>query len=111
MESAVWSPGHSLTTELSFRTLGPCLPSKTALGLWCTPYIIQAKPGAKRMAIHKVAGEDDAFCTRCKLSLAHIIVAMIRSKSARAPCNTFGGGLAARHATDDHAPRRPTATT
>ncbi len=66
------------------------------------------------MAIHKVAGEVDAFCTRCKLSLAHIIVAMIGSKIARARCNTCGGEHAYRtepgaRARAPSAPRSPRA--
>ena len=40
---------------------------------------------------HRVAGEVDAFCTRCKLTLAHTIVAMVGSKIARVRCNTCGG--------------------
>lgn len=47
---------------------------------------------------HRVAGEVDAFCTRCKLTLAHTIVAMVGSKIARVRCNTCDGEHAFRTA-------------
>lgn len=40
------------------------------------------------MATHRVGGEVDAFCARCKLTLAHTILAMVGSKVARVRCNT-----------------------
>src|SRR5579863_7528941 len=43
------------------------------------------------MANHRVGGEVDAFCTRCKLTLAHTILAMVGSKIARVHCNTCAG--------------------
>jgi hypothetical protein len=43
------------------------------------------------MATHKVGGEVDAQCTRCKLTLAHTILAMVGPKIARVRCNTCGG--------------------
>ncbi len=43
------------------------------------------------MATHKVGGEVDAFCTRCKLTLAHTILAMVGTKIARVRCNTCMG--------------------
>lgn len=43
------------------------------------------------MATYKVGGEVDAFCTRCKLTLAHTILAMVGTKIARVRCNTCGG--------------------
>ncbi len=43
------------------------------------------------MATHRVSGEVDSFCTRCKMSLAHTILAMVGSKIARVRCNTCGG--------------------
>ena len=43
------------------------------------------------MASHKVGGEVDAFCTRCRLTLAHTILAMVGTKVARVRCNTCGG--------------------
>jgi hypothetical protein len=50
------------------------------------------------MATHKVGGEVDAFCTRCKLTLAHTILAMVGTKIARVRCNTCGGDHAYRSA-------------
>jgi hypothetical protein len=67
-------------------------------------------PGPKQsipMATHKVGGEVDAFCTRCKLTLAHTILAMVGTKIARVRCNTCGGDHAFRSApgtTDRAAP-------
>jgi len=54
------------------------------------------------MASHKVGGEVDAFCTRCKMDLAHTILAMVGTRIARVRCNTCGG---------DHAYRGPQAGT
>lgn len=48
------------------------------------------------MATHKVGGEVDAFCTRCKMTLAHTILAMVGTKVARVKCNTCGGDHAYR---------------
>ena len=48
------------------------------------------------MATHKVGGEVDAFCTRCKMTLAHTILAMVGTKIARVKCNTCGGDHAYR---------------
>lgn len=50
------------------------------------------------MATHKVGGEVDALCTRCKLLLAHTILAMVGTKIARVRCNTCGGDHAYRGA-------------
>jgi len=61
------------------------------------------------MPTYKVAGEVDAFCTRCKLSLAHTIVAMVASKIARVRCNTCGGEHAFR--TEDSSRRTAVPTT
>lgn len=46
----------------------------------------------------KVGGEVDAFCGRCKMTLAHTILAMVGSKIARVRCNTCGGDHAFRGA-------------
>ena len=46
----------------------------------------------------KVGGEVDAFCTRCRLPLAHTILAMVGTKIARVRCNTCGGDHAFRSA-------------
>jgi hypothetical protein len=56
---------------------------------------------------HKVGGEVDAFCTRCRLTLAHTILAMVGTKIARVRCNTCGGDHAFRSApgtTDNPSP-------
>ena len=50
------------------------------------------------MATHKVGGEVDAVCTRCKLTLAHTILAMVGTKIARVRCNTCMGEHAYRSA-------------
>jgi hypothetical protein len=54
--------------------------------------------GLHTMATQKVGGEVDAFCTRCKLTLAHTILAMVGTKIARVRCNTCGGDHAYRSA-------------
>ncbi|MFY0576846.1 hypothetical protein ACN28S_23190 [Cystobacter fuscus] len=46
----------------------------------------------------KVGGEVDAFCTRCRLTLAHTILAMVGTKIARVRCNTCNGDHAFRSA-------------
>ncbi len=56
------------------------------------PFLIGPWPEPSTlMATHKVGGEVDAFCTRCKLTLAHTILAMVGTKIARVRCNTCGG--------------------
>lgn len=45
---------------------------------------------------NRVGGEVDAFCTRCRLTLAHTVLAMVGSKLARVRCNTCGGDHAFR---------------
>jgi hypothetical protein len=40
---------------------------------------------------HRVGGDIDAFCTRCKLELGHTVLAMVGSKPVRVRCNTCGG--------------------
>jgi len=42
------------------------------------------------MATYRVGGEVDAACTRCKMDLAHTILAMVGLKIARVRCNTCG---------------------
>jgi len=42
------------------------------------------------MATHRVGGEIDATCTRCRMELAHTILALVVSKVARVRCNTCG---------------------
>jgi hypothetical protein len=36
----------------------------------------------------KVGGEVDAFCTRCQLTLAHTVHAMVSGKPVKVECNT-----------------------
>jgi hypothetical protein len=43
------------------------------------------------MANAKVGGEVDAYCTKCRMTLAHTVLAMLGSKIARVRCNTCGG--------------------
>lgn len=38
-----------------------------------------------------VGSEVDAYCTKCKLVLAHKVVAMATAKPRRVKCNTCGG--------------------
>lgn len=57
------------------------------------------------MATHKVGGEVDAFCTRCKMTLAHTILAMVGQTIARVQCNTCGGQHAYRSAPGTSKPR------
>lgn len=42
------------------------------------------------MATYRVGGEVDASCTRCRMQLAHTILAMVGQKIARVRCNTCG---------------------
>ncbi len=42
------------------------------------------------MAIKKVGGEVDSLCGKCKMTLAHTILAMVGDKVARVQCNTCG---------------------
>jgi len=42
------------------------------------------------MATLKVGGEVDAVCGRCKMTLAHTILAMVGTKPVRVQCNTCG---------------------
>lgn len=64
------------------------------------------------MATHKVGGEVDAFCTRCKMTLAHTILAMVGTKIARVRCNTCNGDHAYRSApgATSSTPRKPRAS-
>src|SRR6266852_6391254 len=40
---------------------------------------------------HRVGGDIDAFCTRCKMELGHTVLAMMGQKPVRVRCNTCGG--------------------
>jgi hypothetical protein len=69
----------------------------------------------------KVGGEVDAFCTRCELTLAHTIHAVVGGKPVKVECNTChgvhryrgpapraaAGGGAPKAARAERAPRAP----
>lgn len=57
------------------------------------------------MPTHKPGGEVDAFCTRCKMTLAHTILAMVGQTIARVQCNTCRGQHAFRSAPGTAKPR------
>lgn len=58
------------------------------------------------MASHKVGGEVDVLCTRCKMVLAHTILAMVGTRPARVKCNTCHTDRAYRALeSEDRAPR------
>jgi hypothetical protein len=40
------------------------------------------------ITVPRAGGEVDAFCSRCKLKLAHTILAMVGARVARVHCNT-----------------------
>jgi hypothetical protein len=64
----------------------------------------------------KVGGEVDAFCTKCELTLAHTIHAVVGGKPVKVECNTChgvhryrgsaGGGAAPRPAAKGERPAR-----
>ncbi len=39
---------------------------------------------------YSVGGDVDAHCTKCKMELAHVIVAMVESRPKRVQCKTCG---------------------
>jgi hypothetical protein len=39
----------------------------------------------------KVGGEVDALCSKCELTLAHTVIAMVGQKPAKVKCNTCHG--------------------
>jgi len=39
----------------------------------------------------RAGGEADAYCTRCELTLAHTIIAMVGGRPAKVECNTCHG--------------------
>jgi hypothetical protein len=43
------------------------------------------------VADHKVGGDVDAYCTKCKMLLGHTILAMVGKRIARVRCNTCQG--------------------
>ena len=53
------------------------------------------------MATFRTGGEADSFCTRCRMLLAHTILALEGGKPARVQCNTCHGQHNYRPATPD----------
>jgi hypothetical protein len=43
------------------------------------------------MAAHKTGGDVDAHCNKCKLTLAHVIIAMNGTRIAKVECKTCRG--------------------
>lgn len=43
------------------------------------------------MSVVRTGGEVDAVCTKCRMVLAHTVIAMVGSKPVRVQCNTCGG--------------------
>src|SRR5207302_3841179 len=74
-----------------------------ASGIDCTPVLLHDNGSSGwlsgrrfcrfgRMAhVHRVGGDVDAFCTRCKMELGHTILAMVGARPVRVRCNTCGG--------------------
>lgn len=63
------------------------------------------------MATHRVGGEIDATCTRCKMTLAHTIIAMVGANPVRVKCNTCDGEHNYRGIAGPAAPSKARATT
>lgn len=55
------------------------------------------------MAAVRTGGEIDSICTKCKMVLAHTVIAMVGSKPVRVQCNTCGGQHQHRSATPTEA--------
>jgi hypothetical protein len=60
-------------------------------------------------AAKRVGGEVVAFCTKCRMDLAHTIIAMDGTKPARVQCNTCNGQHNYRGKAVDAAPKAPKA--
>ena len=64
------------------------------------------------MATNRTGGDIDAYCTKCKLVLAHIIIAMKATRVMRVECKTCRGVHAyrkqARAASTTRTPRKST---
>src|SRR5512146_3137920 len=39
----------------------------------------------------KVGGEVDGYCTRCEMTLAHTVIAMVEGRPVKVECNTCHG--------------------
>ena len=57
----------------------------------------------------KVGGEVDAFCTKCELTLAHTIHAVVGGRPVKVECNTCHGVHRYRDTTGRSASARPAA--
>ena len=55
----------------------------------------------------KVGGEVDAFCTKCELTLAHTVHAVVSNKPVKVECNTCHGVHRYRDANGRATPSRP----
>jgi hypothetical protein len=44
-----------------------------------------------RVPMIKVGGEVDALCSKCELTLAHTVIAMVGDRPAKVKCNTCKG--------------------
>jgi len=53
----------------------------------------------------KVGGEVDSFCSKCELTLAHTVIAMMGGRPVKVECNTCHGVHRFRGAPDDAVPR------
>lgn len=47
--------------------------------------------GGMDLSGKRVGGEVDSYCTKCRMMLAHTIIAMVGEKIARVQCNTCMG--------------------
>lgn len=56
----------------------------------------------------KAGGEIDAYCTRCKLDLAHRIIAMVGETVKKVECKTCGSHHLYRRPKDEPAPAKAT---
>jgi hypothetical protein len=61
----------------------------------CRPFLclrICRQCGIIKLMDNFASGTDvDAYCTKCKMVLAHVVVAMLGAKPRRVKCNTCGG--------------------
>ena len=61
------------------------------------------------MATTKAGKEVDAYCTKCRMTLAHTVLALLGTKIARVQCNTCGGQHAYRAEPGARTPASPRA--
>jgi hypothetical protein len=72
-----------------------------------TPRALEGDRGYTAPPMLKVGGEVDSFCTKCGMSLAHTIIAMVEGRPVKVECNTCHG--VHRFRGDAPAPSRPAA--